>query len=218
MKRTERHHLKEDEIRTGLHWFVEFYESWKREILISAGVLVFAAAVFGALLLIRSQAEAARSRRVGEIVNLAADLDQKPENVAKLDKLVSDPRAGRLAALELAGFWLGKGDIAKSQSLLDRIPDSPKDLEYYQAQDLKGQALVKAKDYDKAIAIYKKIQEEKPKSYPLDAALFHLAEAYELKGATKEALELYQKLATEYSQTYYGYEASLKAGRLGVQK
>jgi len=45
-----------------------------------------------------------------------------------------------------------------------------------------------------------------------------LAEAYEMGGHKKEALELYTKLQSEYSQTYYGYEASMKASRLALQK
>ena len=60
--------------------------------------------------------------------------------------------------------------------------------------------------------------DEKPKVYPLDAILFHLAESHELKGDTAAAIELYKKLQTDFSQSYFGYEASLKAGKLEVRK
>jgi tetratricopeptide (TPR) repeat protein len=218
MKRTERHHLKEDEIRTGLNWFIHFYETWQKEIMIAAGVLVFAAVVFAALLLVRSHAQGVQSRAVGEVVSLSQDLQTKPENLAKLETLSGRGAGARLACLELAGYWAGKSDYAKAEAFLDKIPATPKDLLYYQAGDLRAQTLLKKKEFDKAIAVYQKIQAEKPKSYPLDAVLFHLAEAYELKGQKKEALDLYTKLQSEYSQTYYGYEASMKAGRLGLQK
>jgi tetratricopeptide (TPR) repeat protein len=218
MKRAERHHLKEDEIRTGLNWFVHFYETWQREILIAAGVVVFAAVVFGALLLLRAHAQSVQSRALGEVVTFSQDLETKPENLAKLEALSAKGAGARMACLELAGYWAGKGEYAKAESFLGRIPASPKDLLYYQAEALKGQVHVKKKEFDKAIAIYRKVEAEKPKVYPLDAVLFHLAEAYEQSGQKKEALDLYTRLQTEYSQSYYGYEASMKAGRLGLQK
>jgi tetratricopeptide (TPR) repeat protein len=218
MKRTERHHLKEDEIRTGLNWFLQFYEDWKREIFIAAGVLVFAAAVFGGLLLVRSHARAVQSRAVSEVLSLSQDLDAKPENLAKIEALAERSRGVRMACLELATYWAGKGDGAKAETYLGRILGTPKDLLYYQAESLKAQIFVWNKEFDKAIAIYRKIEEEKPKSYPLDAALYALAEAYELKGQKKEALNLYTEVRSDYPQTYYGEEAAMKAGRLGLQK
>lgn len=218
MKRRERHHLKEDEIRTGLNWFLQFYEDWKREVLIGAGVLVFVAAVFGALLLVRSHTRAVQSRAMSEVLSLSQDLETKPENMTKLEALAGRGSAGRMACLELAAYWAGKGDAAKAETFLGRIPGTPKDLLYYQAESLKARLFVEKKEFDKAIAIYRKIEEEKPKSYPLDAALYALAEAYELKGQKKEALDIYTEVRSTYAQTYYGEEAATKAGRLGLQK
>jgi tetratricopeptide (TPR) repeat protein len=218
MKSTERHHLQENEMRTGLNWFLDFYEKWQTEVLIAVGVVVFAAAVFALLLFVRSHTQSVQSRALGDVVSLSQDLETKPENLTKLEALAGQGSAARIACLELASYWAGKGDYVKAEAYLGRIPAAPKDLSYYQAEDLKAQILLKKKDFDKAIAIYEKIRSEKPKSYPLDAVLFHLAEAYELKGQKKEALDLYTKLQSEYAQTYYGYEASMKAGRLGLQK
>lgn len=218
MKRTERHHLKEDEVRMGVDWFIHIFETWQREILIGAGIAAFAVLLFLALFLVRSHAQTVRSQAIGQVVTLSQDLPTKPENLAKLEALAAKGPAVRLACLELAGYWTGKGDYAKAESFLARIPAAPKDLLYYQAEDLKAQTLVRKKDYAKAAAIYQKLRDEKPKVYPVDAVLFHLAEVYELQGRKKEALDLYTKLQAEYSQTYYGYEASMKASRLALQK
>ena len=218
MKRTERHHLKEDEMVSGLGRFVHFYNTWQREIMIFAGVLGVVILVFGTLFLVRAHAASVRSRVVGEIMDLSADLEQKPENMAKLESLAASGSGSRLAGLEIASYWVGKADYAKAETYLGRIPTAPKDLLYYQAQSLEARILVARKEFDKAIALYKKIQADNPKTYPLDAILFHLAEAYELRGDTKAALEIYQKLQADYSQSYYGYEASQKVSRLGLQK
>jgi TolA-binding protein len=218
MKRTERHHLKEDEVRMGVDWFIHIFEKWQREILIGAGIAAFAVLLFLALFLVRSHAQNVQSRAIGQVVSLSQDLPTKPENLAKLEALAAKGPAARLACLELAGYWAGKGDYAKAESFLARIPAVPKDLLYYQAQDLKAQTFVRKKDYAKAAVIYQTLRDEKPKTYPLDAVLFHLAEVYELQGQTKQALDVYTKLQAEYSQTYYGYEASVKASRLALQK
>jgi len=218
MKRTERHHLKEDEMLTGFNWFVDFYEKWRRELLIATGVLACAALVFGALILVRAHALGVQSRALGDVVSLGQDLEAKPESLGRLEALTSGGPAARLACLELAGYWAGRGEAAKAETYLGRIPSAPKDILYYQAEDLKAQMFIRKKEFDKAIAVYQEVRAEKPKTYPLDAVLFHLAEAYELKGEKKEALALYTTLQSEYAQTYYGYEASTKAARLGLQK
>ena len=127
-------------------------------------------------------------------------------------------RAARLASLELASYYTGRGEADKALASLSRIGPSPKDLVYYQAKDLEAQVLVRRKEYDKAVAIYKAILDEKPTDYPLDAALFHLAEAYERQGDKTAALDAYKKLQEDYAQSYYAYEASLKSGRLGLSR
>jgi hypothetical protein len=48
--------------------------------------------------------------------------------------------------------------------------------------------------------------------------LFHRAEVHEEMGETDEALALYRKLQEEYSQTYYGFDASQKIKELELKK
>jgi tetratricopeptide (TPR) repeat protein len=218
MKRTERHHLKEDEMASGVHWLIVFYRKYQREIAIVAGALVVVAIVFSGLLFVRAQGRNARSRAIGEVMDVAAELDQKPEKLADLEKLADAGRTARLANLELAKYWAGKSEWDKAETYLGRFPAGPKDLLYYQGEDLKAQVAVGRKDYDKAIAIYMKIGEEKPRTYPLDAAQFRLAECYELKGEVATALELYKKLQTDFPQSYFGYEASLKVSKLETRR
>ena len=218
MKRTERHHLKEDEMAHGVHWLVAFYEKYKREITLVAGAVVLALAVFGGLLLVRSHTQSLQNKAIGEVTALSAQLEAKPGLAAELDKLAAKGRGSRLAGLELARFYAEQGDWAKADSYLTRIPSAPQDLIYFQVQDLRGQVAVGRKDFDGAIAIYKKVLDAKPKVYPLDAALYHLARAQELKGDIAAAVETYKKLQAEYPQSYYGYDASLKAGKLEARR
>jgi tetratricopeptide (TPR) repeat protein len=215
MKRTERHHLKEDEMVHGLSWLADFSKKYRREILIVAGALAFAVVVLGALVIVRAHGRSVQSRATGEVGDLAAAAVEKPEKLADLEKLAAKGRTARLANLELARYWAERGDWAKAESYAGRIADGRKDLLHYQAEDLKAQIALGKKEFDKAISIYQKAVDEKPGVYPIDALLFRLAESHELKGETKEAIDLYKKLQEEHAQSYYGYEASLKTGRLG---
>jgi ATP/maltotriose-dependent transcriptional regulator MalT len=202
----------------GLSSILAFAKKYVREIKIVGAAVLFAAVVFLALVLVRSHGRSVQSRVIGEVGDLAAELAAKPEKLPELEKLAGKGPYARLANLELAKYWAERSDWAKAESALGRIPGTRKDLLQYQAEDLKGQVALGKKDFDAAIAVYKRISEEKPKAYPLDAVLFRLAECHELKGEIKEALDLYKKLQEEYTQSYYGYEASLKSGRLGTQK
>jgi tetratricopeptide (TPR) repeat protein len=202
----------------GVHWLTELYHSYKREIRLVAGAIAVAAVVFSGLLVVRSQVRSARSRAIGRVMDLSAEIAQKPEKLADLEKLAAGGRTARLANMELAKYWAEKSDWAKASSYLAKLPAGPKDLLYYQGEDLKAQIAIGRKDFDQAIAVYKKIGEEKPKAYPLDAAGYRLAESHELKGDLAAAIELYKKVQTDFPQSYYGYEASLKIGRLEARK
>jgi tetratricopeptide (TPR) repeat protein len=215
MKRVERQQLKGDEFVSGMTSFFELVKKWERELLIGAGVLALLALIFLGITFLRNRGLRAESRAVGEIISLRADLDRKPENLPRLEKLAGSGKYSRVAYIALATYWLEKGDLDKAEKRVSEVRSSRRDFVYYEAQDLLAQILVRKKDFGRALEIYEKIEKEKPSSYPLDAILFHEAEALELKGDAQGALAVYKKLQEDYSQTYYGYEASLKAGRLG---
>jgi len=216
MKRVERHHIKEDGLAITMGKVARFLKAHEKEFrtvaLGLAAILVLALAV----MLVRGQIRAKDNRVVTEILSLRAELDQKPENLGRIEKLAGPRGARRLAHLELATYWIEKGDLAKAEAALKNIAPGGRDMLAYQARDLQGQLEIKRKAYDQAIALYKAIEAEKPASYPLDAVLFHRAQAHELKGEKKDALDLYKKVQADYPGTYYGYEASMKTSRLGT--
>jgi tetratricopeptide (TPR) repeat protein len=218
MKRVERHQLQKDGFVSGMTRFLELVKTWERELLIGLGVLVLLALVFLGITFLRNRGQLAESRVVGEIGALRADLDKRPENLSRLEKLAGPGKYSRVAYIALATYWLEKGDLEKAEKNASAVNSSRRDFIAYEAQDLLARILVRKKDFGRALEIYTRIEKEKPASYPLDAVLFHKAEALELKGDVPEALAVYKKLQEEYNQSYYGYEASLKVGRLGVAK
>ena len=218
MKRTERHHLQEDGMVHGLSWLTELIKTYRREITLVGAGLAAAAVLFAGLVLLRSHSRSVTSRAIGKVTELSVAVAQDPAKLPELEKLAANGRASRLATVEVAKHWASKGDWAKAESVLAGLAGGRKDLVHYQAEDLRAQIALGKKDYDGAAAIYRRIVDEKPAVYPLDAARFGLAESLERKGDTAAALELYKKLQEEFPQSYFGYEASLKASKLALKK
>jgi predicted negative regulator of RcsB-dependent stress response len=216
MKQKERHRLKQDDLAFGFRRLVVFGKKYGREMAIAGVVIVALVLVYLGIQFLHRQSERKESQAIAEVLQLRADLPEKPDNLAKLEAYKG--KAGRLADLVIATYWVEKGDLDKAEASLAKVKIAPKDNIYYQAQVLMAQIYYWRKNYDKSIEIYKAIQADNPKDYPLDGVIYHEAEALEKKGQKTEALALYKKLETDYSQTYFGYEAQQKAASLETMK
>lgn len=218
MKRTTKKQLKEDEFITDMNKFWDFAKKWRKEILIAAAALGAVVLLFLGFQFLKSQQTNRDSRELGRILELRGSLAKNPQNIAVLEQSAAKGKYARIAGLSLVTHWVEQGQLDKAQAALALIKDSPKDFFYYQARDLAAQVAILKGDYDGAIGILKKVEEEKPKDYTLDAVQFHHAEALEKKGSVVEALAMYKKLQEDYAQSYYGYDASLRARKLEAIK
>lgn len=218
MKRLKRKQLKEDEFVTTITKIFDFAKKRSKELITGAVAIVCIIVVVLAVRIIQAHAVKKDSRLLADIIELDSQLRDDPNKVTELENLAGDGKFSRVAYLKLAAYWIEQGDAAKAKSYLERVPDRNKDLIYYQAQDLLGQIYIQTKEFDKAIDIYKKIEGENPSDYTLDPVLFHRAQAHEQKGEIEVALDLYKKLQDEFSQTFYGYDASQKVRELEGKK
>lgn len=210
MKRATKKHLKEDKFQMTMTNIVDFAREHTKEISIAGAGVAILILVFIGLQVISVRQMKKENQVLDQILTLSSEITENPEKVAELEELAGRGRFSRIGYLELAKYWFEKEDFAKVTPYLDEISKGKKDLVYYQAQDLMGQVYINQNDYDNAIALYGKLEEENPKEYVLDAVLFHKAHAHEKKGETEEALILYKRLQEEFSQTYFGYDASAK--------
>ena len=218
MKKVMRKRLKEDELVSTLTKIFEFGKKRIKELSIGIGAVVVVLLAFLVSNAIKAQAIKKDSRVLAEILAISDQLENGPEKLAELEALAGNGKFSRIGYLKLASYWIGQGDREKAKSYLERIPASRKDMTYYQGMDMLAQIHIGNSEFDKAIAVYESIEEEAEIDYPLDAVLFHKAEAYEGKGELDSALELYKRVRDEYSQTYYGMEASQKASELEEKK
>jgi len=218
MKRVMRKRLKEDEFVSTLTKIFDFAKKRSRELMLGAAVLAIILLAILVSNTIKAQSVKRDSRLLADILEISSQLKENPDKVAGLEALAGNGKFARIAYLKLASYWIEQGDSGKAKSYLENVPDNRKDITYYQAQDMLAQIFIRDEEYDRAIAIYKTIEEQDRKDYALDAVLFHMAEAHEGKGELDKALELYKRVQDEYSQTFYGYDASRKVTELEEKK
>jgi predicted negative regulator of RcsB-dependent stress response len=218
MKRKKRRQLKEDEFVSIVNKIFHYVRDHSKELMTLCVLAIFLVIVFFGVKYISRQSQEKESQRLTQILDLQDDLNNKPENLAKLEEIAGKGKFTRLGYIYLSSYWIENGDLEKAQIYLEKIPQKPRDVVFYQAQDLLGQIHLRRKDYDKAIEIYRAIEEDDPESYSLDVVLFHRAEVHEEKGETDEALALYRKIQQEFSQTYYGFDAAQKVSQLESKK
>jgi predicted negative regulator of RcsB-dependent stress response len=218
VKRIKRKQLKEDEFVSTVNKIFRFFRERTKGLVALVVLIAALLLIFAVLKFVTGENRKKESRLLTEILNLRADLDNNPENVAQLEELGGDGKFSRLAYLLLATYCMENGDQDKAQGYLEKMPESRKDTIYYQARDLLAQIYFKGKNYDKAIEIYKKIEDEDPQDYSMDVVLFHRAEVNEEKGELDQALALYKKVQEEFTQTFYGFEAGQKIKKLETKK
>jgi len=218
MKRKKRRQLKEDEFVSIVNKIFHYVRDHTKELMTLGVLVLFLVVIFFGVKYVSRQSQRKEGQKLTQILDLQDDLTNKPENLAKLEELAGRGKFTRLGYIYLSSYWIENGDLEKAQIYLENIPKKPRDIVFYQAQDLLGQIYFKRKDYDRAIEIYRAIEEDDSASYSLDVVLFHRAEVHEEKGETDEALALYRKIQQEYSQTYYGFDASQKVSKLESKK
>lgn len=218
MKKVMKKRLKEDELVSTLAKALDFAKKRSRELFIAAVAVVAILLVFFISNIIKAQAIKKDSRILADILEISTQLKDNPDKIAELEALAGNGKFSRIAYLKIASYLIEHGDSEKARSYLEKIRGKRKDITYYQAQDMLAQVYIGDKEYDKAIEIYKSIEEEKRKDYALDAVLFHMAEAHEGKGELDVALELYKRVQADYTQTFYGFDASQKVTELEEKK
>ena len=213
MKRTERHHLKADGFVAGLNRLFLFAREWKKEMLTALGVVLILAAAYALLIVVQAQQAKRQSRILGDIIRVteAEALDEAA--LEKLKELSGRGRYARVGYLHLAGYWLERGDLDQAESYAARISGSRRDLVSAQARVLQARIHVLRGEFDQALEIFRKLEREKPRGFPLDAVLFEYAETLEKTGEKSLADDLYRRISEEYGQTFFGYEAMLKLNR-----
>jgi len=214
MKKVIKKQLKEDELVSTMTKVVNFVKGRTREIMLVAIGLAFLFLLYLGLRFIQAQNADKETRLVSDLLELRTEFKTNPEKIEELRRLAGRGKFSRLAYILEATYWVEQGELAKAEEALVRIAPKPRDFIYYQAQDLLGQVHFFKKDYDQAIAVFQKIEEENPREYGLDVILYHKAEALEAKGDKEAALAVYKAIREKFPQSYYGFDAIERARKI----
>lgn len=218
MKRIKRKQLKEDEFVSTINKVINFAKKRSKELIAASLAVVCIVILIIAIKAIQANAVKKESRLLADVLDLSSQLRDNPDKITDLENLAGNGKFSRVAYLKLAAYCIEQGDTEKAKSYLEKIPENKKDLIYYQSRDMLGQIYIQNDEFDNAIEIYKKIEEENPENYTLDPVLFHQAQAHEQKGEKEEALALYRRIQDDFPQTMYGFEASQKVKELEEKK
>ncbi len=118
----------------------------------------------------------------------------------------SSTKSANLANAYLGGLYLQKGEFQKAAEALSNYSNTGSPVIDPMVQGMLGDAYSELKDYSKAISYYKKAADKNSNTFTSPLFLKKLGLVYEQQKDNKSALEAYNKIKTEYPESY---EASI---------
>lgn len=241
MKRTERHHLKENEL-AGLTGALRTTVGARKSqviggivalVVLAGGAIGYrswrgrAEGRVGALL---AEAMSVQEARVGQPEapgssspnpSYPTERDRHQAAVEKF-KLVADQfpetEQGRYARFREAGAQMALGNAKEAVALYEQVATASADSLYGQMARLGvAEAQARGGEYDKAIAAYKALSDHKDGPLPVDGILMQLGRTYLGAGKASDAQQTFTRLVEEFPESPFVSDAkreleSLKKG------
>lgn len=238
MKRTERHHLKENDIAEWLIGAKAWYEANAKLVSyvgiaaalalvavmgtmayrqMNAGkassALAEALAIAEAPVLPPAPAEAGKPpvQRPGTYPTDRARLDAALPKLLEVAEAYPGSDAGIMARYRAAAALVAVGRTQEGVQRYKEVVE--KGHGAYQAMARLGiaEAQVMAGQFDQAIASFKEVESLKSEDVPVDGVLMQLARVYQLAGKTEDAKKTYKRVADEFPLSPYAPAARREA-------
>ena len=230
MKRTERHHLKENEFAEWLLRTREWFEANRNVVIYGSLAIVVVAIGVVATVIVRQNTASAASRMLAEAMTVAeapvmppvtAETGKPPVQApgtyasdkarleAALPKLlaVADAypklEAGVMARYRAAAALVAIGRTADGIERYREVVATSKGV--YQVMSKLGMAdaQLTAGQYEPALASLKEMAQLTTDEIPVDGVLMQLARGYRLAGRHDEARKTFRRVADEFPQSPY---------------
>ena len=231
MKRTERHHLKENELRTFARHARETVDSRRREstavIVLLVVVSAIAAGYFGWREHVRTKAHAllaeamtVQDARIGPPpapgtpaggLYFPTERERWQAALTKF-KIAADAYpssdAGIYARYQEAALSLALGSPTQAAAAYQRVIASDGDGFYGQMARLGlAEAQARAGQYDQAINAFKELAQRKDGPLPVDGILMQLGRTYLDAGTRADAQQTFNRLVEEYPESPFTVDA-----------
>lgn len=238
MKRTERHHLKENELDHLARQAREMVEARKRETTAAiAAIVIVGAAVLGYVAWkdrINSRAEAMLAEalavtdtRVGAPVapgtpgagpSFATKRARSEAALAKFKTAADaypETAAGIFARYRQAATEMELGKALQAAATYQQVVDRAGDGIYGQMARLGlAEAQARSGQYDQAISTYKELAQRKDGPLPVDGILMQLGLAYRDSGKNADAQQTFNRLVEEYPDSAFSMGAKKELDNL----
>jgi len=231
MKRAERHHLKENELRTFARHAADAVEARGREttivLAVVAAIAIVALGYWGWRSRVNSKADAmlAEAMTVAEArigpppapgtpaggLYFPTERERSQAALTKF-KAAADAYpstdAGIFARYQEAATSLALGNSMQATVVFQQVIDKAGDSFYGQMARLgRAEAMARAGQYDQAINTYKEMAQRKDGPLPVDGILMQLGRTYVQAGKRAEAQQTFNRLVQEYPDSAYASDA-----------
>jgi TolA-binding protein len=238
MKRTERHHLKENELGRLARQARDTVGTRRRETTVAiAAVVIVGAAVLGYVAWkdrINSRAEAmlaaaitTTETRVGAPVapgtpgagpSFATERARSEAALARFKAAADaypDTDAGIFARYRQAATELELGNAAQAATTYQQVIDRAGDRIYGQMARLGlAEAQTRSGKYDDAINTFKELAQLKDGPLPVDGILMQLGRAYRDAGKKADAQQTFNRIVEEYPESAFSADAKKELDNL----
>jgi tetratricopeptide (TPR) repeat protein len=237
VKRAERHHLKQDELVTGIgqatHWFEAHRQNVVNAILVALG----AGLLLGGIYIYRTnKAEEARSLLAEGLKQFHGEVGTEgeptpgvprfatPEEkyrtaLASLEKVANDfgsYDAGRQARYYAGLCQAELDDFEGAERTLSQLRTGDRDLLYYVASKALASVATDRGNHAEAVSIYRPLVEDAQNPLPKDYLLYELAKAEERAGNLDQARQLYDRVLSEHPDSQLRGDALARKEQLDL--
>ena len=230
MKRTERHHLKENEFAEWLLGVREWYETNRNVVIYGGLAIIVVAAGVVATVVIRQNTASTASRMLAEAMAVAeapvmpptageagkppvqapgtyptdkARLETALPRLLAVADAYPNLEPGVMARYRAAAALVAVGRTAEGIARYGEVVAKSKGI--YQAMAKLGiaDAQLTAGQYDLALTSLKQMAQQTSDDVPVDGVLMQLARGYLLAGKNDEARKTFRRVAEEFPQSPY---------------
>lgn len=233
MKRSERHHLKENEVALSVARATETFGQYRNQIMVAGTVILGVVVIVIGVLAWRQYVDSKARVMLGDAMVVAAapvagapvatpgatppppTPGSYPTERAKLEAALTKFVAAASSYPATQSGIAARYKAAATLVELGRIPEAERQYQdvidrggnqIYGAMARLGLADARAAagQYDKAITGYREVLDSRTFDLPVDAVLMQLGRAYALAGKTVEARQTFKRLVDEYPASAYG--------------
>lgn len=238
MKSTERHHLKENELRALTRDVRDLVDRRRRETTIVIGVLVVLGVAVLGYIAWRDHVQSRANEMLAEAMTVAETRIGAPvpagspgagpsfpterlrseAAIAKF-KAVADAypstEAGIFARYQQAALLTALGNAAEAAQAYQQVIDRGGDGIYGQMARLGlAEAQARAGKYDEAINAFKELAQRKDGPLPVDGILMQLGKTYLEAGKRVDAQQTFTRLVQEYPESPFSMDAKRELDNL----